>query len=171
MVFVFSVKSDFRYSLLHSTTLAVPLSGLQTTQRKFYPPQPDFIRLFLYPLRVLFNFVLFHEYQKQPPYLLQIHPCIAFLFSNSHCMQFARLCNCPQSIKLLEIMPQNTKLLVKLARFATESLYSQNESRPPKKMNGIYFCRMVMLALLLFFCHCTRRRPYRPPHPSSGTGS
>jgi hypothetical protein len=54
------------------------LSGLQTTRRKYYPPQLDFIRLFLYPLRVSFNFVLFREYQKQPPYLLQIHPCIAF---------------------------------------------------------------------------------------------
>lgn len=50
-----------------------------------------------------------------------------FLFSNSHCMQFARLCNCPQSIKLLEIMPQNIKLLVKSAHFATKSLYSQNK--------------------------------------------
>lgn len=133
MVFVFSVKSDFRYSLFHFTTLAVPLSGLQTTRRKYYPSQPDFIRLFLYPLRVSFNFVLFREYQKQPPYLLQIHPCIAFLFSNSHCMQFARLCNCPQSIKLLEIMPQNIKLLVKSARFATESLYSQNKKPSTQK--------------------------------------
>jgi hypothetical protein len=56
-----------------------------------------------------------------------------FLFSNSHCMQFARLCNCPQSIKLLEIMPQNIKLLVKSARFATESLYSQNKKPPTQK--------------------------------------
>lgn len=56
-----------------------------------------------------------------------------FLFSNSHCMQFARLCNCPQSIKLLEIMPQNIKLLVKSARFATESLYSQNKKPSTQK--------------------------------------
>jgi len=56
-----------------------------------------------------------------------------FLLSNSHCMQFARLCNCPQSIKLLEIMPQNIKLLVKSARFATESLYSQNKKPSTQK--------------------------------------
>ena len=48
-------------------------------------------------------------------------------------MQFARLCNCPQSIKLLEIMPQNIKLLVKSARFATESLYSQNKKPSTQK--------------------------------------
>lgn len=56
-----------------------------------------------------------------------------FLLSNSHCMQFARLCNCPQSIKLLEIMPQNIKLLVKSARFSTESLYSQNKKPSTQK--------------------------------------
>lgn len=56
-----------------------------------------------------------------------------FLLSNSHCMQFARLCNCPQNIKLLEIIPQNIKLLVKSARFATESLYSQNKKPSTQK--------------------------------------
>lgn len=52
----------------------------------------DFIRLFLYSLRVSFNFVLI--YKSSPIYYKYILASL-FLFSNSHCMQFARLCNCP----------------------------------------------------------------------------
>lgn len=130
MFFVFPIKSDFRYSQSHSTTLAVPLSGLQTTRRKFYSPQPDFIRLFLYSLRVSFNFVLI--YKSSPIYYKYILASL-FLFSNSHCMQFARLCNCPQSIKLLEIIPQNIKLLVKSACLSFRLLYSQNKKPPTQK--------------------------------------
>jgi hypothetical protein len=48
-------------------------------------------------------------------------------------MQFARLCNCPQSIKLLEIIPQNIKLLVKSACLSFRLLYSQNKKPPTQK--------------------------------------
>lgn len=147
------------------------MSGLQTTRRKYYPFQPDFIRLFLYPLRVSFNFVLLREYQKSRHIYCKYILASLFLFSNSHCMQFARLCNCPQSIKLLEIIPQNIKVLVKSARFATELLYSQNKKPSTRKGERRIFLQGVMLALLLVFFRCTRPQPYRPPHPSNGTGS
>ena len=94
-----------------------------------------------------------------------------FLFSNSHCMQFARLCNYPQNIKLLEIMPQNIKVLVKSFRSSPESLHSQNKKPSTRKGERRIFLQEVMLALLLVFFRCTRPQPYRPPHPSNGTGS
>lgn len=93
-----------------------------------------------------------------------------FLFFNSHCMQFARQCNCPQSIELLEIIPQNIKVLAKSFLSSPESLHSQNKSRPPGGERHILLQGFTPALLLVFF-RCTRPQPYRPPHPSSGTGS
>jgi hypothetical protein len=70
-----------------------------------------------------------------------------------HGTQFARLRNCPQSIKLLEIMPQNIKVLVKSACFFLRLLYSQNKKPPTRKgerhifLQGIYACVPSFLPL------------------------
>lgn len=171
----FRVKPDLR-RFQGIPILILPL--LQSHCPVFKPFRASIIRL----SRILFVFscILFafrliscrlmntqnsrHNYRK---YIL----ASLFLFSNSHCMQFARLCNCPQSIKLLEIMPQNIKLLVKSARFATESLYSQNKKPSTRIGERRILLQRFMPALLLLSFRCTRRRPYLPPHPSTGTGS
>lgn len=73
-----------------------------------------------------------------------------FLFFNSHCMQFARQCNCPQSIELLEIIPQNIKLLVKSACFSFRFLYLQNKKPSTQKGERHIFCRGLCLRCFCF---------------------
>lgn len=73
-----------------------------------------------------------------------------FLFFNSHCMQFARQCNCPQSIELLEIIPQNIKVLANRFSLPPNRYIHKIKAAHPE-VNGIYFCRGLRLRCFWFF--------------------
>lgn len=98
------VLSPSSYTLPYtpSHALAVPLSGLQTARHKYYPPQPDFIRDFLYPLRVSFNFVPFYKSSRLSANV-SLHrsfcPLIPIVCNSHGCATARRISNCRKSYR------------------------------------------------------------------------